>query len=63
MCILPFASELVFQIYALICEVKIFKNVILSVLLYECETAVRVMEEHGLILFKNKFLRGILGPD
>jgi hypothetical protein len=21
------------------------------------------MEEHGLILFKNKFLRGILGPD
>jgi hypothetical protein len=39
------------------------ENVILSALFYECETAVKVREEHGMLLFKNKFLRRILGPD
>ena len=60
---LPFTSELVFQLYALTCGVKVLENVVLSVLFYECETAVKVQEEHGLILLKNIFLRRILGPD
>ena len=63
MCTLSFTSELVLQLYALTCGVKLLTNVILSVLFYECETAVKVKEEHGLILFKNKLLRRILGPD
>ena len=63
MSILPFTSELVFQLYALTCGVKVLENVILSVLFYECETTVKVKEEHGLILFKNTFLRRILGSD
>jgi hypothetical protein len=40
--------------------VKELKNAILSAFLYECETAVRLKQEHGLILFKNKFLRRML---
>lgn len=48
---------------ALTCGVKVLKDVILSVLFYECETAVNVKEEQGMILFKKKFLRRILGPD
>jgi hypothetical protein len=42
---------------------KIYKTIILSVVLYGCETwSLTLREEHGLRLFQNRVLRRIFGP-
>jgi hypothetical protein len=44
-------------------KVKIYKTIILPVVLYECETwSVTVREEHRLRVFENRVLRRIFGP-
>jgi hypothetical protein len=44
-------------------EVKIYKTIILPVILYECETwSLTLREEHGLKAFDKRFLRRIFGP-
>jgi hypothetical protein len=43
--------------------VRIYKTIILPVILYGCETwALTVREEHKLKVFENKVLRKIFGP-
>jgi hypothetical protein len=44
-------------------EVKIYKTVILPVVLYGCETwCLTLREEHRLSVFENRVLRRIFGP-
>jgi hypothetical protein len=44
-------------------KVRIYKSIILSVVLYECETwSLTVREEHKLRVFENRVLRRIFGP-
>jgi hypothetical protein len=44
-------------------KIKIYKTVILPVVLYECETwALTLREEHRLRVFENRVLRRIFGP-
>jgi hypothetical protein len=44
-------------------KVKIYKTVILPVVLYGCETwSLMLREEHRLRVFENRVLRGIFGP-
>jgi hypothetical protein len=44
-------------------KIKIYKTVILSVVLYGCETwSLTLGEEHGLKVFGNRVLRKIFGP-
>jgi hypothetical protein len=44
-------------------EIKIYKTIILPVVLYGCETRSRtLMEEHRLRVFENRVLRRIFGP-
>jgi hypothetical protein len=44
-------------------EVKIYKTIILPVVLYGCETwSVTLREEHRLRVFENRVLRRIFGP-
>jgi hypothetical protein len=44
-------------------KVKIYKTIILPVVLYGCETWSRTLrEEHGVRVFENRVLRGIFGP-
>jgi hypothetical protein len=44
-------------------KVKIYKTIILPVVLYGCETwSVTLREEHGLRVFENRVLRRIFGP-
>jgi hypothetical protein len=44
-------------------KVKIYKTIILPVVLYGCETwSVTLREEHRLRVFENRVLRGIFGP-
>jgi hypothetical protein len=44
-------------------KVKIYKTIILPVVLYRCETwSLTLREEHGLRLFDNRVLRRICGP-
>jgi hypothetical protein len=44
-------------------KVKIYKTIILPVVLYECETwSLTLREEHRLKVFENKVLRRIFGP-
>jgi hypothetical protein len=44
-------------------KVKIYKTIILPVLLYGCETwSLRLREEHRLRVFENRVLRIIFGP-
>jgi hypothetical protein len=43
--------------------VRIYKTIILPVVLYGCETwSLRVWEEHKLKVFENRVLRRIFGP-
>jgi hypothetical protein len=45
-------------------KVKIYKTIILSVVLYECETwSLTVREEHRLRVFENRVLRRIFGAE
>jgi hypothetical protein len=44
-------------------KVKIYKTIILSVVLYGCETwFLTLWEEHRLRVFENSVLRGMFGP-
>jgi hypothetical protein len=44
-------------------KIKIYRSIILPVVLYGCETwSVTLREEHRLSMFKNKVLRRIFGP-
>jgi hypothetical protein len=44
-------------------KVKIYKTIILPVVLYGCETwSVTLREEHRLRVFENRVLRGVFGP-
>jgi hypothetical protein len=44
-------------------KVKIYKTIILPVVLYECETwSLTLREEHRLRVFENRVLRRIFGP-
>jgi hypothetical protein len=44
-------------------KIKIYRTVILPVVLYGCETwSLTLREEHGLRVFKNRVLRRIFGP-
>jgi hypothetical protein len=44
-------------------KVKIYKTIILSVVLYGCETwSLTLREEHRLRVFENRVLRRIFGP-
>jgi hypothetical protein len=44
-------------------KVKIYKTIILPVVLYWCETwSLTLREEHRLRVFENRVLRGIFGP-
>jgi hypothetical protein len=44
-------------------KVKIYKTIILPVLLYGCETwSLTLREEHGLRVFEKRVLRRIFGP-
>jgi hypothetical protein len=44
-------------------EVKIYKTIILPLVLYGCETwSVTLREEHRLKVFENRVLRRIFGP-
>jgi hypothetical protein len=44
-------------------KIKIYKNVILPIVLYGCETwSLTLGEEHRLRVFKNRVLRKIFGP-
>jgi hypothetical protein len=44
-------------------KVKIYKPIILPVVLYGCETwSLTLWAEHRLSMFENRFLRRIIGP-
>jgi len=44
-------------------KIKIYRNIILPVVLYECETwSLTLREEHRLKVFGNRVLRRIFGP-
>jgi hypothetical protein len=44
-------------------EIKIYRTIILPVVLYGCKTwSVTLREEHRLWVFENRVLRGIFGP-
>jgi hypothetical protein len=43
-------------------KVKIYKTLILPVVLYGCETSLTLREEHRLRVFENRVLRKIFGP-
>jgi hypothetical protein len=61
--LLPFNPEpFVFLPFSEIVKVKIYKTIILAVVLYMCETwSVTSREEHRLRVFENRVLRRILG--
>jgi hypothetical protein len=44
-------------------KIRIYKTIILPVVLYGCETwSLTLREEHGLGVFENRVLRRIFGP-
>jgi hypothetical protein len=44
-------------------KIRIYKTIILHVVLYGCETwSLTLREEHRLWVFENRVLRGIFGP-
>jgi hypothetical protein len=44
-------------------KVKIYKTIILSIVLYGCETwSLTLREEHRLRVFENRVMRRIFGP-
>jgi hypothetical protein len=62
--LLPFGSEsFVIPPAVQECKVKIYKNIILPVVLYGCETwSLKLREEHRLRVFENRVLRRLFGP-
>ena len=63
-CLLPrYAEPLVFQFAIQKFKIKIYRTIILPVLLYGCETwSLILREEHRLRVFENRLLRRIFGP-
>jgi hypothetical protein len=61
---LPFGAEsFVLSPAVKKCKVRIYKTIILPVVLYGCETwSPIVREEHKLRVFENRVLRRIFGP-
>jgi hypothetical protein len=56
-------SLLSFRLLSRNVKVKIYKTIILPVVLYECETwSLTLREEHRLTVFENRVLRRIFGP-
>jgi hypothetical protein len=44
-------------------KIKIYRTIILPIVLYECETSsLTLTEEHRLRVFENRMLRRIFGP-
>jgi hypothetical protein len=64
-CLLPFASEtLSSRLLSRNIKVKIYKTIILPVVLYGCETwYLTLREEHRLRVFENRVLRRIFRPE
>jgi len=44
-------------------KIKMYRSIILCVVLYGCETSVTLREEHRLRVFKNRVLRKIVWPE
>jgi hypothetical protein len=62
--LLPFGPEpSVFPSAVKILKIRIYKRIILPVVLYGCETwSLTLREEHRLRVFENRVLRRIFGP-
>jgi hypothetical protein len=62
--LLPFGSEsFVISLAVRNVKVKIYKTIILPVVLYGCETwSLTLREEHRLMVFESRVLRRIFGP-
>jgi hypothetical protein len=62
--LLPFGAEpFVFSPAVKRCKVRIYKTIILPVVLYGSETwSLTIREEHKLRVFENRVLRRIFGP-
>jgi hypothetical protein len=61
--LLPFRAVFVSRLLSKKIKVKIYKIIILPVVLYECETwSLISREEHTLRTFENRVLRRIFGP-
>jgi hypothetical protein len=61
--LLPFGSESSVLLPARSANVKIYKTLILPVVLYGCETwSLTLREEYRLRVFENRVLRRIFGP-
>jgi hypothetical protein len=62
--LLPFGPEtFVLSLAIKKVKVRMYKTIILPVVLYGCETwSLTVREEHKLRVFENKVLRRIFGP-
>ena len=57
------AESFVFPFLSLNLKIKIYRNIILPVVLYGCETwSLTLREEHRLRVFENRVLRKIFGP-
>jgi hypothetical protein len=63
-CLLSFSPKFfVFPSHIKNLKIKIYKTVILSVVLYGCETwSLTLREEHRLRVYENRVLRRIFGP-
>jgi hypothetical protein len=63
MCLIPFGPEpSLFSVAVEKLKNRIYKTIILPVVLYECETwSLTLREEHRLGVFENRMLRRILG--
>jgi hypothetical protein len=60
---LPFIERLQYYIFIARIAVRIYKTIILPVVLYGCETwSLTLREEHRLRVFENRVLRRIFGP-
>jgi hypothetical protein len=59
----PFQNLLSSRLLSINVKVRVYKNIILLVVLYGCQTwSLAVREEHKLRVFENRVLRGIFGP-
>ena len=63
-CLLPLGAEpFVFQFAIQNLKIKIYRKIILPVVLYGCETwSLTMREEHRLRVSENRVLRRIFGP-
>ena len=44
-------------------KIKTYRNIVLPIVLYGCETSLTLREEHRLRVFKNRLLREIVGDE